>query len=63
MFGWFKRKDERREAILEAIKRATDVGGCVILGETKGGTEIILLGRSIVASQLKEIAKRKGVEI
>ena len=60
---WFTRKDKRREAILKAIQRANAAGGCVILGETKDGTRIILLGRSIVASQLKEIAERKGVEI
>ena len=59
----FKRKDKKREAILEAIRKATASGGCVILGETKDGTRIILLGRSIVASQLKEIAERKGMEI
>uniref|UniRef100_A0A6M3JE10 Uncharacterized protein n=1 Tax=viral metagenome TaxID=1070528 RepID=A0A6M3JE10_9ZZZZ len=61
---WFtKRKDKKREAILKAIQRATDAGGCVILGETKDGTEMILIGRSIVASQLEEICKNKGVEL
>ncbi len=59
----FKGQDKKREVIIAAINKAAAEGSCVILGETKFGTQVIIIGRNTVACQLKEIAERKGVEL
>jgi len=53
--------DVKRELLMEALRKATQSGYCVILGESKEGTRVIVLGKSTYRSQLDQIAKDKGV--
>jgi len=55
--------DAKREAILEAIRKASINGYCILLGEMPDGTRVIIIGRDALTSQLEEIAKTKGVEL
>jgi len=57
----FNRKD-KRDAIMEAIKRTTDLGSCVILSSTPAGTRVIMLG-NVMTRQLHEIARDKEVRL
>ena len=64
MVKFFKsKKDKEREAIMEAVRRATAQGQCVILADTPKGTRVIVLGGDTMTHQLKEIAEQNQVEI
>jgi hypothetical protein len=53
----------KQELLMDAVRKATQNGCCVILKETKGGTRIIVLGRSTYQDQLSRVARDKGVVI
>lgn len=55
--------EKEREEILAAIRKATKRGQCVILSRTPEGTRVIVLGKSILQTQLEEIAKKEKVEL
>ncbi len=60
---FFKSKDKKREAIMEAVKKVIARGQCVILADTPVGIRVIVLGRDTMTHQLEEIAERNQVEI
>ena len=55
--------DGKRDAIMAVVRRATDRGYCVILGEIPEGTTVIVLCKEEVAEQLEEILEKEGVEL
>ena len=51
----------KREALIDAINRASRLGCCIILSGTAEGTRVTIFGKNTVQSQLEQIARDKGV--
>lgn len=54
--------EKKRQLLMQAIRRATENGSCIILGEAPGGTRVIVIGKSLLQRQVEEILKDKGVD-
>jgi hypothetical protein len=58
MFGK-KSLKAKQDSIMKAVNEATARGQCVILSETPEGTRVIVIGKSIVQTQVDEILKSR----